>query len=83
MQNDDLAVAGLAEAEVDRSHDSKLTSEKAYTAHEGAVTKQQSVDDYSASDEFEEELHHDSPTAEERATLPRVSDRLELTAYMM
>lgn len=79
MQNDDLAIAGVAEAEYDRAHDRKVLDEKAYEAHDG-VARKMSADEYSAE---EEEIHPDSPTEEEKATLERVPDKLEINAYLM
>lgn len=77
MQSDDLVLAGFAESQADRSaHEQKVFQEK------GSYDAEDKVDSetYSAQDV---QLHHDSPTEEEKATLRRVPDKIDYRAYLI
>ncbi|KAK4052076.1 hypothetical protein OIV83_002370 [Microbotryomycetes sp. JL201] len=78
MQGDDLAIAGLAESQRDRAIAAEKLDKNEYTVESGYASKHS--DDYSAS---EEEIHPDSPTEEEKATLRRVPDSLNYKAFLI
>ncbi|KAM0787985.1 hypothetical protein ACM66B_006187 [Microbotryomycetes sp. NB124-2] len=91
MLNDDLTIAGLAESHLDKAAASAKLDKGAiptyehdkneYSVETGYVSKQ---DEYATSEEASEvEIHADSPTEEERATLRREPDSLNYKAFLI